>query len=304
MRKSFNLLDLDKLSDEIDWKGTPGMGDAMFGLNTAHNTARRLKKPVQLTYHWYYDSKNKYHCEDPESLIERIHYIHNFYHSSENVRIAHKFDSKDGYIYNERYIGTDEPRKNAAANSWIFREDCKLPVVKNKFVFWRPTYNAEVPRNWKLLLDHNGWDKVVNNLVINGYDPVEICYRTPICEAMYHINTAEFVVCYDGMWHYIAKNFWKPMLVLSNHSVTKIHTPHCLSFDGRSLLHYSQHINAIKRRQILFSDMWVDKCIWRLPGGGSYDHFLKCTGMHQIYTRAAWYQIEMSKRTWYEETNN
>jgi hypothetical protein len=61
-----------------------------------------------------------------------------------------------------------------------------------------------------------------------GYDVVELCYRTPIREATYHINTCDFIICYDGMWHYIAKNFMKPMIVSSQDMITTYHTRHAL----------------------------------------------------------------------------
>ena len=301
-RKRFKYKNISKLADEIDWKGTPGMGDAMFGLNVAHNTARRLNKSVQIKYHWYYDARKQYHCEDPETLIERIEYVNNFYHNQKDVSVVHTFDSNDGNVYTNRYIGTDESRHNAEVNTWKFRDSANLKTDENKVVFWRPTFNAEMPRNWKLLLSHEDWDKAISNLEMHGYNPVELTYRTPIHEAMFHINTCKFVVCYDGMWHYIAKNFWKPMLVLSTHNVTTIHTPHCLSFNGGGLLHYTRNFNISKRRQLVFSNHWVDKNLWRKNRGnnkeGSFDIFENVTAMEQIEKRARWYKIEMAMRTW------
>ena len=61
-----------------------------------------------------------------------------------------------------------------------------------------------------------------------GLNVVELTYRTPVREAMYEISTCRQVICYDGMWHYIAKNFARPMAVVSNEGVTKYHTPHAI----------------------------------------------------------------------------
>jgi hypothetical protein len=36
------------------------------------------------------------------------------------------------------------------------------------------------------------------------------------------------VVCYDGIWHYVAKNFARPLAVISGEGVTKYHTPNAL----------------------------------------------------------------------------
>ena len=47
---------------------------------------------------------------------------------------------------------------------------------------------------------------------------------------MYHIATCKATVSYEGMWHYIAKNYHKPMIVMSADVITQLHTPNALSF--------------------------------------------------------------------------
>jgi hypothetical protein len=49
---------------------------------------------------------------------------------------------------------------------------------------------------------------------------------------MYHISTARMVLCYDGMWHYIARNLLTPMVVVSTEGITSYHTPHAVKVSG------------------------------------------------------------------------
>ena len=65
-----------------------------------------------------------------------------------------------------------------------------------------------------------------------GFNVVELTYRTPVSEAFYEISTCRLVLCYDGMWHYIARNFSIPMIVISKDGVTKYHTPHAITASG------------------------------------------------------------------------
>ena len=45
---------------------------------------------------------------------------------------------------------------------------------------------------------------------------------------MYHISTCRQVVSYDGMWHYIARNFSKPTVIVSPEAISKYHTPNAI----------------------------------------------------------------------------
>ena len=56
----------------------------------------------------------------------------------------------------------------------------------------------------------------------------EVSYRTPVSEVMHLISTSRMVICYDGIWHYVAKNFARPLAVISGEGVTKYHTSNAL----------------------------------------------------------------------------
>jgi hypothetical protein len=242
--------------EKVTWRGTPGVGDAMWALNCAHNYCHQNKVSVNLEMHWEHDEDYYHHFEDPETIIERMEYIHNFYHDKESVKVTHVFNSQDRYTdwkYTDDLITTDEGRLRSVAiqksksrfwfesgsytdetgapipdSDWIFRKEVFRPSIKNKIVIWRPTFNAELPRTWKNFLTFEEWEDIIEQLRSAGMYIVELTYRTPISEVLYHISTCRMVVCYDGMWHYVARNFARPIVVLSTEGITKYHTPHCL----------------------------------------------------------------------------
>jgi hypothetical protein len=50
---------------------------------------------------------------------------------------------------------------------------------------------------------------------------------------MYHISNCEATVGYEGMWHFVAKNFWKPMIIFTKDNITNLHTPNAYIFAKR-----------------------------------------------------------------------
>ena len=242
--------------EKVTWRGTPGVGDFMWALNCVHLHAFQTKTKVNLEMHWEHGEDHLHHFEDPETIIQRMHYIHNFYHRQDDVVISHVFNSDGRYsdwsfredivpdddgqvrikasdqpknrfhFESGRYL--DTPGHSAPKNDWLFREDAFQNTDKNSIVIWRPTFNAEIPRTWKRILTNQQWDDIIKKLRRQRVNITELTYRTPIREAMYHIARCRLVLCYDGMWHYIAKNFAKPLAVISSEGVTKYHTPHAI----------------------------------------------------------------------------
>ena len=94
----------------------------------------------------------------------------------------------------------------------------------------------EKPRTWKRLFSNDDWDRLIGHFESLGFNMHELSYRTPASEAMYLISTARMVICYDGIWHYVAKNFARPLAVISGEGVTKYHTPNALRLNPES--HY------------------------------------------------------------------
>ena len=242
----------------ISWRGTPGVGDFMWALNCAHNHAYETGTKVELEFHWEHDESHNHHFEDPETIIERCDYLHSFYNRQDDVTIKHVYEAYSRYrdwkfgddiveeadgskriaaiqrknkarfwFQNGRY--DDKEGSDIPCNDWGFRQDAFRNIDKRKVVIWRPTFNAETPRTWKKELTNDEWDVIIRQLSAAGLYVVELTYRTPVREALYHISTCRQIVCYDGMWHYIARNLYRPMLIISREGITKYHTPHALT---------------------------------------------------------------------------
>lgn len=230
---------------KVEWRGTWGVGDFMMALNCVYVHAWRTGKRINLEMHWPHDEHHLHHFEEEETIIERMEYIHSFYHQKDIVRLTHKFNQREGspYFYSNTSMAQDKRRfsfGDGAYNSkkgdpfpnndWLFsRYMIESKVYKDyyngrKVVVWRPFFNAEVPRTWKRLLTNDGWDDIITKLRQAGLHVVELTYRTPVREAMFHILTAKFTLSYCGMWHYISKNALTPMIVVSEEGVSKMHT--------------------------------------------------------------------------------
>ena len=232
------------LKPHIVAKMTPGIGDLMLAMNIAYMRSMYLQRTVTLDLHWYHDKNFLYHFEDPETIIERAEYIRNFYSKDfVDVRINNIFNSSNNVLLHDRYLnfvrGYSGERKQRQQikqkmqyNDWHFRKT-GLKTVDKKIVIWTQVGNAQPPRLFKRPYDRSEWNNVISIIEMQGYSVVEIDYRTPISEVMYHIGTAEACLCYEGMWHYVAKNFCKPTIVLTKDLITKYHTPDALIYKVR-----------------------------------------------------------------------
>lgn len=249
-------------SKHIEWKCTPGIGDLMYGLNVAYFRSFITKEPVMISLNWYHDKDFLYHFEDPETIIERFDYIHKFYDKNNvEVNIKHIFNSTNYKLYSQRYIGY-KPSRKINDNQWIFRNiENHTQTNKNKIVVWRSTFNAQMPRTFKRTFTSQEWLDIYDIIEMQGYDIVEIDYRTPISEVMYHIRTCKATVSYEGMWHYIAKNYQKPMIVLSRNNITKLHTPHALIYkpDNEYKKSFFYDMNRRLRRASDFNEVGIEQ---------------------------------------------
>jgi len=219
---------------EVDWKGTPGLGDILFGLNAVHMITHLERKKRDLpqmimNVHWDHSEDYLYHYEDPETIIERAEYLHNFYYDKDAVKMVHHFDAYDEELWRIRhrhFARTAGPQAVLAGlPCWSFRPEvrCTNPNPK-KVVFWRTLFNREWPRGWKRIFTNDDWERILDILRSKGYEPVELTYRTPIREAFYHINTSQFCIFYDGMFQYIAKNLCKPVIAIGdNKGILPVH---------------------------------------------------------------------------------
>ena len=63
--------------EKVSWRGTPGVGDFMWALNSCYAYAIRDNVYVDLEMHWEHGEDYYHHFEDPETIIERMEYIPN-----------------------------------------------------------------------------------------------------------------------------------------------------------------------------------------------------------------------------------
>ena len=223
--------------EKIRWRGTWGVGDFMNALNVCHNYSFQNKKQVNLEMHWEHDEDYLHHPKDPETIIQRMEWIHAQYHRQDDVVVTHAFNSdlfpkgnmnntpdKDRYFFDS---GAYE-NPNAPPNDWIFKPESFVDK-KKKIVMWTPTYNSQQPRTWKRFLTNDDWYDIIKLLSWEGWILVELTYRTPIKDAFKQISESDFVVCYDGMWHYIVRNFGKPMFIPSWEGITTYNTPQAVT---------------------------------------------------------------------------
>lgn len=221
--------------DYIEWKGTPGMGDAMYGLNIAFMRAFINQKPTTINIHWYHSEDFLYNFEDPETIIERVNFVHSRCLWPEMVNIEHTFNSSDNKLYVKRYRNVIRYKDMNIARCWMFDPRYFLDTISNKIVIWRPSFNSDPPRWFKLPINDEEWLRIIEKLKNLDYQVVEIDYRTPIKEVFYHISSAAFCMSYEGMWHYIAKNFFIPHMVLGDDPITRWHTPYAIMKDPKTL---------------------------------------------------------------------
>ena len=210
----------------IRWKTTVGIGDTMYGMNIAYMRAFINQKPTNFNLHFYHSKDYFYHYEDPDTVYERFEYVKQRYMWPEIVNLDIVIDSKDYALYKTFYTGIQRRSRSELYRYWALDPTLDTTSISRKICFWRPTNNLrqQIGNDKHILLDWE-WQRLADRLTDFGWDIVEIDYRTPISEALYHIRTCECCLSYEGMWHYIAKNLFKPHIVISTSGISSCHTP-------------------------------------------------------------------------------
>ena len=282
--------------ETVKWRGTWGVGDFMHALNVCHNYCFKNKKKVNLEMHWEHDEDYLHHPKDPETIIERMKWIHTQYHRQDDVVITHVYNS-DLFPSGNKNPDPDKKRfyfdsgtfdtRSGPPNDWIFKPESFVPARK-KIVIWTPTYNSQAPRTWKKFLTNDDWYDIIKLLRWEGWILVELTYRTPIKDAFKQIQEANFVVCYDGMWHYISRNFGKPMFVPSWEGITDYNTPNAMRRPLIDIKEYPDAQTAIEdgRKQV--------KEFFGNGGGDFTPNLTKMKKKSRNY-------LDMLKRKYYED---
>jgi len=184
-RKSFLIQEKKRLlkrvnetnlrSSQIIWKGTPGVGDFMYGLNVAYFRSWLMNKPIRIIFEWFHSEDFLYHFEDPETIIERFNYIEKFYKKKNaKVLIDHIFNSTNGQLYKDRFFGYSTEKVGIPRlrdNTWLMRDGFRHSsenIVPKKIVVWRETFNAQQPRRFKRTYDREAWHYVIGLIEEQG----------------------------------------------------------------------------------------------------------------------------------------
>lgn len=224
----------------VQIKTNPGVGDFMYPLNRALMLSHFIQDTFHVEFVWRHERDYLHHFEDPETIIERFEYALPYYHDYKRLTYSHKFITEEEMptkLFRKRLLpnramrampGVDSMSKVVNNKSFWKFIPTPLKVKENKVVIWRSLFNAEPAPKWKNAVDHDMWSRVIDILNDQDLEVVELTYRTPIREVHYHCATCDFIVCYDGMWHYFGSNYYKPMIVTSRANITKLHTPQAL----------------------------------------------------------------------------
>lgn len=150
------------------------------------------------------------------------------------VEVENVFNSDQKLLNNQLHTNIDRPqgyRVLSDINTWFFQErffDTK--IYDNLVVIWRTKFISSSYPKFKDSYDSSYWDLIIPILKAQGYHVVEVCHRTPIQEVFHLIASCKFVVCYNGMYHYLAKNLVKPMIVMGDSSIIRTHNPQAVHF--------------------------------------------------------------------------
>lgn len=238
-------------------RGTPGAGDFMYTMSSAIYIANLLKTKINLIFYWDHDALYQHHFEDPESIFEKIDWFYARLHKNHLLSYEHVYDFQVKKMFGSDMTHnierTDtESGKNITKGlcSWKFKPHLYThATLLKKVAVWRFKFNAETPNGWKIRYSNEDWDAAVDSVRSQGYDVIELDYRTPIREAFYHIQTSRFVMGYDGMWHYLARMLYKPTIITGDNNIVQMHDPQAMPF-------YSPAKD--KNRKIGFHDFIAD----------------------------------------------
>lgn len=196
-----------------------GYGDFVNLLTYIRNCNVKYGVDTELVLHFPYPVNYRVSNDDPETVIERVNIFNSVFDENSSVKISIKANSNFPY----RFINM--------LDEWDFRHGLynlknQYTSIPNKVVHWNSCSNTYFPGHEKDPFYYQ-WKSIVYRLKQKGYDVVEITYRTPFKEALYHIKTCEFGIGYDGMVHQLFKCYDIPLIVLATRkTLNEILVPH------------------------------------------------------------------------------
>lgn len=216
---------------KIGWEATYGYGDILGAYCYSSRISHEKKERVNLEFWWYndrpfYPPQNKFHPEDPESVLERVELIQKLV-NIKKVEITHKdLPEHTGDIrQRKRFLNRND--FNWESTLWEMRDQ---PEDLGHFAVWssrtnKEDYRKHTLKHWKVPYTYEEFDDFVLNMQkASGKTPIYVDYRMPVKEVFEIIRTSSFCVGNDGIGNVISKNYFKPIIVTSKDThLSKIH---------------------------------------------------------------------------------
>jgi hypothetical protein len=277
--------------------------DIIRGLSCAYYYAKLNEIDLNVEVVWLeQEIDDKFYFkgwEENESILEKFEYIHSLrdFMYDRKINFDHKIVSKSElnkvrreqtkFIHN--FIKTKHPLEKWTRQENQIRPELDFKGIiwplknihkreRGKLVLWRPTFNHDLQINkensfgwhthshvWikKALFQYEEWNAVISNLQEN-FNVVEIEYRTPIREIVYHLSTCEVAYGYSGLCQNLSVCLNTPTMMLDFKNSTNECYDHLI--EERSVDLYSkkeyvqQHITIAKEKVKPFRE-WFEKVI-------------------------------------------
>ena len=198
-----------------------------------------------------------------------------------DVHVDNVFNTTHKILKNQLHTNIDKPSGYAVLNNintWLFQERfLNVKINDNLVVIWRTKFISSTYPKFKDSYDDSYWDLIIPLLKMQGYTVMEITHKTPIREVFYLISICKFIIAYNGMYHYIAKNLIKPMIVMGDSNIIKTHNPQAVHFYSpkrdkteRKILDY---ILNIKKNTSILIDKTIStkKTVYPIVYGKEYE---------------------------------
>ena len=206
--------------------GPDAAGDQIRLLTTCHDYTLD-KHHVTFDLLWPERLFHKsYHQDQTETPQHQIDYLLRFV-PDRNFDFDHVL--VDDQTFQEHFKFLNTAHRNAVTHGTtnnfpiklsydkVLKFNNTLPTKDNKIVFWKDTFihhdQADVGNCHlgKRPFNYEDWQKLFHFLN-NNYEVVEVEYRTPISEVMYHLSTCEVCVGQSGLWNLNASALHTPQI--------------------------------------------------------------------------------------------
>lgn len=253
-------------------KAGEGAGDMVLALNIAHICARYFNTDVELEYHWREKEDFKVMPQDPETVAERMDDMNSRMANSHQVEVIHLFDSD--IFYTQGNPSMWEETKEALLERAITKPkrffpdvdallQCERraqtlrylwsekPTTTKTIVTWDSSENAKVLRDSKKTRNDWGYMRDYIQDRFPEHKIISLSYRDSFDTAYNAIRDCEFCFGYDGMWHLVAENFGKLLVVISEYGSKLSATPNASMHTSKKILPY---IDLLSDTQFLRSE--------------------------------------------------